>query len=379
MSRPIKLLRIAAVGNDRRGGMSRTMHLTGDYLTEEGFEVRYLFWDAFRWRMHRGLMRFTLPWESGVRMRQAIRDWGGCDLVEVHEPISIGCTLVRSLEPGARVIGFSYGVELRSCYATESYRVSHGIPSPLKSRFTGWLQGQMSLAGLKRCDQVVCSNSEDIHYLQSHGMPSDKLTRHFSGVDDSLLARAEASKRPEPQRILFFGAWIDRKGTAEIVKSVTEVLRTRPAASFTAAGTQIPDEEVLGAFPEDVRSRVTVLRLIESEEALARVYSSHGILLLPSYYEGQPLVMIEAAAFGLAILTTPVCGMLDFVRDGENGRFAPVGDASAFTRALLELIDHPERVAKMGEAARITARTHTWRASAQNLAQAYRRVMESRS
>jgi glycosyltransferase involved in cell wall biosynthesis len=379
MSRPIKLLRIAAVGNDRRGGMSRTMHLTGDYLSEDGFEVRYLFWDAFRWRMHRGLMRFTLPWESGVRVRQAIREWGGCDLVEVHEPLSIGCTVARAMEGNTRVIGFSYGVEFRSRTATESYRASHGIPSPLKGRITGWLQGRVSLAGLKRCDHVVCSNSEDIHYLQSHGMPADKLTRHFSGVDDSLLARAEGSPRPDPKRVLFFGAWIDRKGTAEIVKAVTEVLRIRQQTTFTAAGTQIPDSDVLGAFPEDVRPRITVLRRIESEEELARVYSSHGILLLPSYYEGQPLVMIEAAAFGLAILTTPVCGMLDFVREGENGLFAPVGDAPAFTRALLGLIDDPERVSRMGEAARITARAHTWRASAQNLAQAYRRVLECRS
>jgi glycosyltransferase involved in cell wall biosynthesis len=39
---------------------------------------------------------------------------------------------------------------------------------------------------------------------------------------------------------------------------------------------------------------------------------------LPSYFEGQPLTMLEAAAMGLAILTTNICGMADFIENGIN-------------------------------------------------------------
>ena len=208
------------------------------------------------------------------------------------------------------------------------------------------------------------------------GVSEKNLTRHFSGVDDSMLAQGFLNVAERNARILFVGAWIDRKGTAEVVASITQVLRARPEASFTAAGCQIPDADVLCSFPADVRHRIRVIRRMESEDELVQLYRSHSIFLLPSYFEGQPLVLIEAAAFGLAIITTPVCGMLDFIRDGENGFFVPVGDAEDCVRAIHLLLDNPELGLRLGTAARRDAAHHTWKESARNLAQAYRRVVE---
>lgn len=372
----IKLLRIAGVLNDRCGGMSRTMHLTGDHLQQDGFDIRYIFRDGFKWQMHHGLSRFALPWEAGLRMRQVQRDWGGCDLVEVHEPLSIGCTLAKRFLPGTKVVGFSYGVERRSYGITADYRRRHGLPAPLKGRVTSFVQGQISLAGLQLCDHVVCSNSEDIAYLRDQGIAADKLTRHFSGVDDSMLTRGRGLPAAgRNQRILYLGTWIDRKGVREIVSAITSVLRSRPMASFTAAGTQVPDEVVIGCFPQDVRDRVCVLRRLESEDELVAQYGSHSIFVLPSFHEGQPLVMMEAAAFGMAIVTTPVCGMLDFIRDDENGIFTPVGDAESCTCRILELLDDPARAERLGRRAQEDVTHFTWRASARNLARSYRRVV----
>lgn len=376
MSKRIKLLRIAAVPNDRRGGMSRTMHLTGAYLQEDGFDVRYVFQDGFRWRLHRGMARFTQPWEAGLRMAQAIREWGGCDLVEVHEPLTPGCVWARRRFPFCRVIGFSYGLEERSRSAMLSYRDKHGIRTPLKGRLTSLLQGWHSGAGLRGCDHVICSNKEDITYLVSKGVPQTKLTRHFSGVDEFLLQKGEQSFCRNAAGILFLGAWIDRKGTPEVVASLTQLLRNRQEVSFTAAGCQIPKEEVLRAFPADIRDRVHVIRHVESEQELASLYGSHSIFLLPSYFEGQPLVMIEAAAFGMAVVTTPVSGMLDFIRDGDNGLFVPVGDADGCVSAIHRLLDDPALAQRMGVSARQSVISHTWRESAKNLAQAYRSVYD---
>jgi glycosyltransferase involved in cell wall biosynthesis len=51
-------------------------------------------------------------------------------------------------------------------------------------------------------------------------------------------------------------------------------------------------------------------------------------LVLPSFYEGQPLSMIEAATQGLAIVTTNVCGMKDFLTHEVDGLLLPVGDCA---------------------------------------------------
>lgn len=373
MSRPIKLIRLAAVGNDRRGGMSRTMHLTSDHLPMEGIEVRQVFYDSFRWRVSHGWSRFTQPWEAGFVLMRAVKEWGGCDLVEVHEPLALGCGLMRALHDQPwKLVAFSYGIEMRGISAMMNYRESHAIPTRLKGRITSSLQGRLSLAGLRWCDHVVCSNQEDVDYLAGQGFSRRQLTRHFSGVDDSLLRRGAGGCNHASSGMLFLGSWIERKGILEITSAIVQVLRRHPGAFFTAAGCQISEETVRATFPPDVQSQVNVIRHVDSEDEMARIYAAHSIFLIPSYYEGQPLVMMEAAAFGLAIVTTPVCGMLDFIRHDQNGLFTPVGEVKPLRDALERLIIDKQRAAHLGAAARLDVERHTWRESARNLAHAYK-------
>ena len=138
----------------------------------------------------------------------------------------------------------------------------------------------------------------------------------------------------------------------------------------------IPEDEVLRAFPTDLLPRITVRSKIESDEELCRLYETHGTLVLPSFHEGQPLVLIEAAAFGMAILTTATCGMLDFVDHEKNGLLIPVGSTPAILEGLNRYENSPETAWAFGQEARRKVLTHTWRLSAKNLASAYRRLLD---
>jgi glycosyltransferase involved in cell wall biosynthesis len=376
MKRPIKLLRLASVGNNRRGGMSRTMHLTTDYLPAEGIEVRQVFHDSFRWPVSQVVVRFTQPWEAGLVAMREIKAWGGCDIVEAHEPLVLGCGMARAFcGQSWKLAAFSYGIDGRGTRAMFDYRRTHGIPIKTKSRVLAAIQGGQSAAGLWWCDHVVCSNQDDIEYLVGKGFQRDQLTRHFSGVDDCLLERGRAGCDHKSSGILFLGSWLDRKGILEIALAVTQVLRRHPEAFFTAAGCQLAEDLVRVGFPADVQARVRVIPHVDSEEELARIYAAHSIFVIPSYYEGQPLVMMEAAAFGLAIVTTPVCGMLDFIRHDENGWFTPVGEAEPLRSSIERLITDKKRAARLGAAVRVDVERHTWRDSARNLARAYRRLV----
>ena len=53
------------------------------------------------------------------------------------------------------------------------------------------------------------------------------------------------------------------------------------------------------------------------------MFAANDVFLLPSLFEGTPLTLIEAMAAGLPVVTTATCGMLDTIRDGENGRLIP--------------------------------------------------------
>jgi glycosyltransferase involved in cell wall biosynthesis len=87
--------------------------------------------------------------------------------------------------------------------------------------------------------------------------------------------------------------------------------------------------------------------------------------------------MIEAAAFGLPLITTNVCGMADFVRQGENGLTVPVGDPAALAHAISRLVDDPSLICNLGKAAFQTANEHSWPQAAANMVKGYQRAVDA--
>ena len=73
---------------------------------------------------------------------------------------------------------------------------------------------------------------------------------------------------------------------------------------------------------------------------------------MPSYREGFPKSLIEAAACGLPIVATDVPGCREVVTDGENSLVVPVRDSTALAAAIRQLCQAPERARQMGQASR---------------------------
>lgn len=88
------------------------------------------------------------------------------------------------------------------------------------------------------------------------------------------------------------------------------------------------------------------------QEDVSTVISMSHIVCLPSYREGLPKILLEAAACGRPIVTTDVPGCREVVKDGVNGLLVPVRDADSLREALLELIHDPEKRETMGAAGR---------------------------
>lgn len=88
------------------------------------------------------------------------------------------------------------------------------------------------------------------------------------------------------------------------------------------------------------------------QDDLPTVISMCHIVCLPSYREGLPKILIEAASCGRPIVTTDVPGCREVVKDGENGLLVPAKDAEALKDALLKLINNEELRAEMGKDSR---------------------------
>lgn len=376
--RSLRVLRAADVPNNRTGGMSRTMHCTGDELMRRGHKIDYIFHEDFAWSIPRQLQRYARAWEASSIIKRRLRAGERWDVIEMHEPLALAYGLACRRDPTLPpLVVFSYGIERRAYDAMRSYRKLKDIAFPVKSRITASLLVQQARAGVALASHVICSNQEDVDYLANvqHINPS-RLTRHHSGVEDQFIETGKAIVSRPMKNMLFMGNWIERKGILDIVPAVTLALMRHPDAQFTVAGCNCPEEIVLRNFVSTVRGRIRVIPHIDDISGLIRTYRSHSILLLPSYFEGHPLVMVEAAAMGLAIVTTPVCGMLDFLSDGISGRFSPVGDPDRLGAILCELLGNPIQAEQLGRQAQQTASTHTWDDAGARIEAAYFRAVE---
>jgi glycosyltransferase involved in cell wall biosynthesis len=88
---------------------------------------------------------------------------------------------------------------------------------------------------------------------------------------------------------------------------------------------------------------------------MVQEFRQADVFVLPSTYEGYPRVLIEAAAAGLAAVSTRVGGADEMIRDGETGYIIAHGDEPGFTAALVDLVDGVAPRERMGQAARAHA------------------------
>jgi glycosyltransferase involved in cell wall biosynthesis len=98
-----------------------------------------------------------------------------------------------------------------------------------------------------------------------------------------------------------------------------------------------------------------------SRERLALLYREAGcVVLASSRGEGLPNVLLEAMAFARPVIATPIAGVRDLVRDGDNGLLIPPGDPAALAAALRRLQGDGALAAQLGAAARATAEGFGW-------------------
>ena len=171
-----------------------------------------------------------------------------------------------------------------------------------------------------------------------------------SGVNLSVFCPS-----PEPEGVpvvILASRMLWDKGVAQYVEAARILKSEGVKARFALAGEPDPDNPA--AIPHaqlevwDESGDVEWWGLQEGANMPAVLARSH-IVCLPSYREGIPRILIEAAASGRPIVTTDAPGCRELVRPGENGIMVPSRDPSSLANALRFLIEHPETRIAMGK------------------------------
>ncbi len=235
--------------------------------------------------------------------------------------------------------------------------------------------------------ETVFSNAADRRRLIELGVVDESRSRvmvsehvdteRFSPGGAEPVDSARAVGRPDPPTVLFAGRMLWDKGLAELMEAA-DILRERGVeARIALAGSPDPGNpacvpvETLRAA--DHEGRVDWLGHQSDMPALLR---SADIAVLPSYHEGLPRFLIEAAAVGLPLVATDLEACRRVIRDGENGILVPVRDAVALADALERLVREPETRRRMGEAGRrIAAREFDTRTTIQDWLELYEQLL----
>lgn len=140
-------------------------------------------------------------------------------------------------------------------------------------------------------------------------------------------------KYENTRSILYAGTLNQRKGYADLIRAFAKVASKHPDWKITLAGNGEVEQARALAKELGIESHIELLGWV-SGESKDKVFKQASVFCLPSYAEGFPMSVLDAWAYGLPVVTTPVGGIPDVAVDGENMLLFNPGDIDTLAERL---------------------------------------------
>ncbi len=204
--------------------------------------------------------------------------------------------------------------------------------------------------------RVIFQNPDDRDTMLKLGaVHRDKVEMiRGSGVD---LSRHPALPEPEATPVVTMASRLLRdKGVVEFVDAARKLRQRGIKAKFWLVGDVDPGNPAT-ITPEELNTwkQEGLVELLGYRKDISELFSSSHLVVLPSYREGLPKVLLEAAACGRAVVTTNVPGCRDAIEPGKTGVLVPAHDSMALADAIQSLLDDTKLRQGMARAGRVLA------------------------
>ena len=139
-----------------------------------------------------------------------------------------------------------------------------------------------------------------------------------------------------------------QKGQMVLIQAFAELLKSRPEAKLVFVGDGELRHEIEAMIDSyGIGESVTISGYV-SEEMVRKYIAESRAMVLPSFAEGLPMVIMEAFAVGRPVISTYVAGIPELVKSGENGWLVPAGNQRELVRSMIEALDtSPGKMEKM--------------------------------
>lgn len=189
---------------------------------------------------------------------------------------------------------------------------------------------------LNSADRLLVVANQWRTYFESLSLNVPVVTLYNPTFCPPDVARAKSN---EPI-VLSLGRLNQRKGTYDTLQAIPQVLKSCPDVRFWFGGDGDVDRvsEIVSAAPWG--KRVHLLGWVRGRSK-EKVLRQANIFLLPSYFEGLPMAILEAMAYGLPVVSTAVGGIPEVITDDVTGFLVEPGDIAAITNKIVSLIQNP--------------------------------------
>lgn len=344
MARPIRILHLRQASGGGGGADTVIMDWLG-LLDRSRFDgaVAYLHRrsrtiDPILQRLRdRGLDHRALPGRRVFdpaqirRLRALIRE-RGIDVLHCHDPkADVYGRVLRTLAPGLRLASTLHAWHVHS--------------------WRSGLYKRLDLMAVRGFDMVTAVAGDIAETATRAGV--ERVHTIPNGVNlDRWALRPPRPAGTSPFTVGFSARLSREKGIDDFVAVAQQAAAAIPDIRFRVAG-EGPERERMA----DLASRAGLSERFEfagflDEEGMRELYASLDVLLHPSYSEGTPMSLLEAAATGVPVVATLVGGVGNVFSDGETARLFEPGDVGAMAAALMDIARTPGMAEAMAARAR---------------------------
>ncbi|MEU8245997.1 glycosyltransferase [Nonomuraea sp. NPDC048916] len=258
------------------------------------------------------------------------------DVIHLHSPLP--ASLLRLTSRFSRP---------RPILISTVHNVRYRLPTMLLDRATGWLDAHTVAVSSEVARAVVSRGARNLA-TRIHGVnvaeqrrragEAERTRRERDVPESAFLIVHVANFRPQKQHDL-------------LLKVAARVVDRAPHAMFLLAGSGPLGDQIARRVAEMESDAVRFLGCVPQA---SRLIAAADLLVLSSAYEGLPVVVMEALAAGVPVVSTAVGGVPELIEHGRNGYLTKPGDPGELTEAILRAM-RPENHARLREGARDSA------------------------
>jgi glycosyltransferase involved in cell wall biosynthesis len=347
----------------RVGGGQIIAYKVTEALARQGYDIEYV--AIAPPTMQRPISWGEITYRDESFIQQFIRpeQWDSRDYPLIH------------LHPGVETAGLCLKFGIRP---VKKQKIILGVYGTFANRIPRSIYEFAIRIIASRADRViVLSEFSKNQIAEAYGIPRERICVMYGGVDPAFFI--ERGKKENDHFLLLFTGRLDgpgqQKGLDVLLEALPAISRRHPVQLHIAGAG--PGLEYFQKMVRRLKIEPNVRFLGFTEyPTLADLYHQADLFVLPTRRESFGLVLAEAMAAGLPVVSTSIGAVPEVVSHGENGVLIPPDDPEACAEAVNALLDDPVRMREMGRKGRERAVHYfTWEKVAERVAHCYREIL----